>query len=60
MCPVSTGGGTRRVRLVREEGRDVSSQYGREGGVLRAAARAAQKPPKDRGNLCPLAWGVSG
>jgi hypothetical protein len=24
-------GGTRRVRLVREEGRDVSSQYGREG-----------------------------
>ena len=33
-CPVSTGGGTRRVRLVREEGRGVSSQYGRwEGGV---------------------------
>ena len=26
------GGGTRRVRLVRKEGRDVSSQYGREGG----------------------------
>ena len=26
-----TGGGTRRVRLVREEGRDVSGQYGREG-----------------------------
>jgi hypothetical protein len=25
-------GGTRRVRLVREEGRGVSSQYGREGG----------------------------
>jgi hypothetical protein len=25
MCPVSTGGGTRRVQLVREEGRDVSS-----------------------------------
>ena len=25
-CPISTGGGTRRVRLVREEGRDVSSQ----------------------------------
>ena len=24
-CPVSTGGGTRRVQLVREEGRDVSS-----------------------------------
>jgi hypothetical protein len=30
-CPFSTGGGTRRVRLVRGEGRDVSSQYGREG-----------------------------
>ena len=24
-CPLSTGGGTRRVQLVREEGRDVSS-----------------------------------
>ena len=24
-CPVSTGGGTRRVQLVREEGRDASS-----------------------------------
>jgi len=31
-CPVSTGGGTRRVQLVREEGRGASSQYGREGG----------------------------
>jgi len=30
-CPVSMGGGTRRVRLVWEEGRDVSGQYGREG-----------------------------
>ena len=29
--PVSTGGGTRRVQLVRGEARDVSSQYGREG-----------------------------
>ena len=29
---LSTGGGTRRVRLVREEGRGVSSQYGREKG----------------------------
>ena len=30
----AASGGTRRVRLVREEGRDVSSQYGRwgEGG----------------------------
>jgi len=33
-CPVSTGGGTRRVQSVREEGRDVSSQYGREGGGI--------------------------
>ena len=31
-CPVSTGEGTRRVQLVREEGRGVSSQYGRQGG----------------------------
>ena len=29
---IPTGGGTRRVRLVREKGRGVSSQYGREGG----------------------------
>ena len=27
-CPVSTGGGTRRVRSVRGEGRGVSGQYG--------------------------------
>ena len=39
-CPVSMGGGTRRVRLVWEEGRDVSGQYGREGGDLgRCASR---------------------
>ena len=31
-CPLSTRGGTRRVQLVREEGRGVFSQYGREGG----------------------------
>ena len=34
------GARTRRVRLVREEGRDVSSQYGREGGGGGQAARA--------------------
>ena len=31
--PPGTPPRTRRVRLVREEGRGVSSQYGREGGV---------------------------
>ena len=31
------GGRTRRVRSVRKEGRDVSSQYGREGGRARRA-----------------------
>jgi hypothetical protein len=31
-CPVSTEGGTRRVRLVRKEGRGVSTEYGREEG----------------------------
>jgi hypothetical protein len=35
------GGGTRRVRLVREEGRDVSSQYGRKGGGGRPAAESS-------------------
>jgi len=35
--PVSTEGGTRRVRLVRKEGRDVSSQYGRGGAGQRAS-----------------------
>jgi len=32
-CPLSTGGRTRRVRLVRGEGRDVSSQYGGRGSA---------------------------
>jgi len=46
-CPISTGGGTRRVRLVREEGRDVSSQYGREGegGGGRPPVQLAQRLP---------------
>jgi hypothetical protein len=40
-------GGTRRVRLVREEGRGVSSQYGREGGGGATAVRLSggPKPP---------------
>jgi len=41
---VSTGGGTRRVRLVRDEGRGVSSQYGREGGGWRAEAPPPRSP----------------
>jgi hypothetical protein len=49
-CPVSTGGGTRRVQSVREGGRGVSSQYGRgerrvqsvrEGGAACAGARTS-------------------
>jgi hypothetical protein len=52
---VSTGGGTGRVRLVREEGRDVSSQYGREGeggsgtcpGLLWSRS-GAPRPPSRR------------
>ena len=36
-CPVSTGGGTRRVRSVRGEGRGVSGQYVGEGGARRTA-----------------------
>ena len=46
-------GGTRRVRLVREEGRDVSSQYGREGGggtasslTLLAQSHPSEVPPE--------------
>jgi hypothetical protein len=31
-CPVSTGRGTKRARLVRGEGQDVSGQYGGRGG----------------------------
>jgi len=38
-CPISTGGRTRRVRLVRGEGRGVSDQY--EGGGRGARADSA-------------------
>ena len=38
--PTARAGGTRRVRLVRKEGRDVSSQYGREGGGGRVGGEA--------------------
>jgi hypothetical protein len=47
-CPFSTGGGTRRVRLVWEEGRDVSSQYGREGEWWFPA-----RPPRPGGPRSP-------
>jgi hypothetical protein len=46
--PASAEGGTRRVRLVRGEGRDVSSRYGREGeggGSPRAAAPLPRARP---------------
>ena len=44
-----TGGGTRRVRLVREKGRGVSSQYGREGGGAgRAPGQRAGGRPSPR------------
>ena len=42
-------GGTRRVRLVREEGRGVSSQYGREGGGEAPPAPRARSPPAPAG-----------
>jgi len=50
-CPISTGGGTRRVRLVREEGRDVSSQYGREGGGTLCGERSARRAKVGRGRV---------
>jgi len=51
-CPVSTGGGvTRRVRLVRREGRDVSTLYGREG---RGGGKRARELPCRAATLCGL------
>jgi hypothetical protein len=52
-CPISTGGGTRRVQLVRGEGRGVSTQYEGGGGwqparaarLRRACPRSASTPP---------------
>jgi len=45
-CPVGTEGGTRRVQLVRKEGRDVSCWYGREeGGGRRMAERTDGDAP---------------
>jgi len=38
-CPISTGSGTRRVRLVRGEGRGVSTQYEEGGGGGPASPR---------------------
>ena len=40
----STGAGTRRVQLVRRDGRDVSTLYGREGG----GADAEEEVESDR------------
>jgi len=48
----STGGGTRRVQSVREEGRDVSSQYGREGGGLASPPALTQEGHGPRNHLC--------
>jgi len=56
-CPVSTGGGTRRVRLVREEGRVVYSQYGREGGARPPGALPPPPRPAltcQRDETCPI------
>ena len=39
-CPISTGGGNRRVRLVRGVGRGVSDQYGGRGGGERGVQAA--------------------
>ena len=52
MCPVSTGGGTRRVQLVREGGgRDGGVCLGEEGlrGRAPGAARAGAEPRALRG-----------
>jgi hypothetical protein len=54
--------GTRRVQLVREEGQDASSQYGREGGERAAGVgwarhlahvRARERRGERRGELLP-------
>ena len=46
-CPISTGGGTRRVRLVRGEGRGVSEQY-RGGGPGRGRSRRSSSAARPR------------
>jgi hypothetical protein len=46
-CPLSTGGRTRRVHLVRGEGRDVSTQYGWEGGGRGCAVGRTFSMPSD-------------
>jgi hypothetical protein len=56
-CPVSTGGGTRRVRLVRKEGRGVSSQYGKPACLSSGASRRdARSPRNPRGARGSCAW----
>jgi len=46
-CPISTGGGTRRVRLVRGVGRGVSDQYGGQGGAGARSEAPRPEPCKD-------------
>jgi len=47
-CPISTEGWTRHVQLVRRDGRDVSTLYGREGGG-HAQTHALNKTGQRRG-----------
>jgi hypothetical protein len=47
-CPVSTEGWTRRVQLVRRDGRDVFTLYGREGGGVAQRKRAQRKRARAR------------
>ena len=67
-CPISPEGWTRRVRLVRKEGRDVSTLYGREGrggggawdeaeeAVVAVVRELDQRAPH-LGAACPLSTG---
>jgi len=65
--PVGTGGGTRRVRLVRGEGRGVSGQHGGAGAGRdatsrgrRAAATCAADAPPTRGGAAVRAHPAAG
>ena len=56
-APHLWGKGTRRVQLVRREGRDVSTLYGREGGGRRTRGRtrgAARAPAREGGSECTV------
>ena len=58
-CPISTGGGTRRVRSVRGVGRGVSDQYGGRGGGG-GTARLAQRHVRRAGRQVHRAGGPRG